>query len=656
MSRKQKQETNKEKNPEIQLQNDDTVELNNSELSIKEKDKGMIIKQSESDSLADKQDKYYIPVCREKGCEGYLKFYFIEENYLIDCECVKNKNHKSDNLYYETFERFYLKENFIKKCSNCKNILENIDKYECIECNKLYCSSCFLSDQHIRKDWKNLQITSNKCPKDKNELTYYCLDCDEKVCRFCLKKYTDQEKNHHKNHKIKNILDKIPSLYQINCLKEKILKKEKAYDILFKTLDEWQTELNKNIEKIKQNMRTEIRILKKLFYNFNQDYVNYHYYSDFFDFLTDIKDYNNKYLNDFMKSTNFQVKTGCIFNLLFKNNEKPKDIKTNLESLFEIGRYGILEYFTDKFLLFYSEKKEENTIELLSLKNMDKVCKIKLTEKIKSFSFSPDTKKIYACLKNKKSVLIINYNSDNNILKLSDEIIEIEDDLEENFNKCIPMNDNDIITIDSNSIYLWKKIVNSNNFLNTQKKDLFCNDINDLCKINDKYLVFTHHKKLTFYSIENLKVEKNIEYIDCIKKEKSLILIKDYILVNCSKGIAIISIRTKEIVQYIQNLEYFSTKKIYKSNDDYIYISNSLNDIYKFSFVEYNLKLIEKIKVNDDHGELGKHSYHYYDDSYSDNVFIYNNGEGIDLNEYNVIICNNIIFILDKWLYYISEE
>ena len=81
MSSKQKQETNKEKNPEIQLQNDDTVELNNSELSIKEKDKGMIIKQSESDSLADKQDKYYIQVCREKGCEGYLKFYFSEDYF-----------------------------------------------------------------------------------------------------------------------------------------------------------------------------------------------------------------------------------------------------------------------------------------------------------------------------------------------------------------------------------------------------------------------------------------------------------------------------------------------------------------------------------------------------------------------------------------------
>ena len=48
-------------------------------------------------------------------------------------------------------------------------------------------------------------------------------------------------------------------------------------------------------------MRTEIRILKKLFYNFKQDYINYHYYSDFFDFLNDIKDYNNKYLNDFME-------------------------------------------------------------------------------------------------------------------------------------------------------------------------------------------------------------------------------------------------------------------------------------------------------------------------------------------------------------------
>jgi len=121
-----------------------------------------------------------------------------------------------------------LKEKYIQRCSNCSQSLENNDKYKCNECDKLYCSSCFLSDLHIKKDWKKLKIITNKCPKHKSELTSYCLDSEKKVCPFCLKEFNNEDQNPHKNHEIKNILSSIPSLYQINTLKEKILKKEEA--------------------------------------------------------------------------------------------------------------------------------------------------------------------------------------------------------------------------------------------------------------------------------------------------------------------------------------------------------------------------------------------------------------------------------------------
>ena len=107
--------------------------INILEKSIKEKDL----------NIENKKNKYYIPVCREPGCDGYLKIRISEENYSINCFCLKNKNHKYNNLLFETFERFYLKEKFIQKCSNCNNILENKDIYKCLECDKLYCSSFF---------------------------------------------------------------------------------------------------------------------------------------------------------------------------------------------------------------------------------------------------------------------------------------------------------------------------------------------------------------------------------------------------------------------------------------------------------------------------------------------------------------------------------
>jgi hypothetical protein len=80
--------------------------------------------------------------------------------------------------------------------------------------------------------------------------------------------------------------------------------------------------------------------------------------------------------------------------------------------------------------------------------------------------------------------------------------------------------------------------------------------------------------------------------------------------VNCSKGIAIISIKTKEMIQYIQNWENFDSKEIVKSSNNYIYISNSLNDLFGFNFLEYDLKLVEKTKINDPYGEIiSSHKY-----------------------------------------------
>ena len=630
-------------------------EINNSEKLIKSVELNI---NNEKSDLKSEKNKYYIPLCRVTGCDGYL-YYKYKNNFFIDCHCVKNKNHKFENLYYETFEKYYLRGRLIQKCSNCSQSLENNDKYRCNECDKLYCSSCFLSDLHIQKDWKKLEIITNKCPKHKNDLTLYCLECEKKVCPFCLKKFNDENKNPHKNHNIQNILDIIPSLYQINTLKEKILKKEEAYNILFKSLDEWQVELKKRVERIKQNLRIEIGIYKKLFFNFNQDYMDYNYYFDCLDFLRDIKDYNNKKLKDFMNTKSFERKTACVFDLICPKEEQPEEIETTLEFFKEIGNNGILEILNEKLLLLYTRNILENSIKLISVDDLKEIYKLSLIENIKSLNISSDNKKIYACLKDKKEVLIINYDPENNTLKLSDEKIEIKDGPYNSFIKCIPMNNNEIITIDNNFIYLWNKTeLNANTFINSKTENFFCNNIYDVCKINEKCLLFSHCKNLVFFSIDNLKIGKTISNIDCIrdKEEKSLILIRDCVLVNCLNGIAIISTKTKELIQYIENWENFKRKKIYKSNQDYIYIYNSLNDLFKFSFNEYNLELFEKIKVRDSYGEIRKKSYDSIDDL--DDIIIGNSQQKEDINliNYNIIIKDDYLFIFDYSIYIVKYK
>ena len=374
------------------------------------------------------ENKYYIPTCRERGCEGNLYVSINEDNFIIQTICEKNYNHKFEKLYFETFERFYLKEKIIQKCNKCFKILENIDKYECKNCNKIYCSSCFISDLHIQKDLKNLNIITNRCLVDQNELNNYCLACNKKVCSICLKKYKENN-NPHRNHKIIDIIASMPTLEKFEILKEKINKKSESFEALIKSLNEWQEELNKKVEKLKKNLKNEIKIIKKLFLNFNIYYMDYYYYSNFHLLFNNIEDYNNKYLKTFMTENNFDKKTKCIFDFLTLKDEKPKTkcIFAKLSNIMEIGEGGIFQNFGDGAALIYSSLNKKIQ---LYIKSKDKgiyeyINDIDFDEKISSFNFSPDKTKIYVCLSDKKSINIINYNPKNNTLELCNEKIEL---------------------------------------------------------------------------------------------------------------------------------------------------------------------------------------------------------------------------------------
>ena len=553
-------------------------------------------------------NKFYIPICREKECGGIIKISIDENNFLINATCYKNKNHINKNLSFDIFEKYYLKEKFTQNCSTCFCCLDDKDKYECIKCQKLYCSSCFILDTHIKKNLKNLKIITNKCSKDKNQLIYYCINCCQNVCPFCLTQYTELEKKPHKNHYIENILDLIPSTYEINSLKEKILKKSNAFDSLIKSLDDWLIELTNKIQKIKQNLKNEINILKKLYFNFNCNYVDYAYYSNF-KIHDSIIDYNNKYLKRFMESQTFLKKSKCLFDLLNKEQKIQKE-KVELEKIFDIGDSNILKIFTDEFLLCTHYKQK--CLQLLDYDEDDNDFTIensmKFNNKISYLSFSTDKSRIYACLKDEKKIIIINYNSNDNILELNEEKIEINSN--GNFNKCIYFNNNCLIAIDNYNIYLFdKKDTNLNKYLNEKKKNLIEN-IYDICKIDDNYLIFSQKNRVTFLTFENLIEDKVIPNIDCVESCDSLIKIKDYILVNCKKGIAMISIKNQEFIQYFE----WPNKIAVKVFKDYIYIFDANNEFYEYIFLENNLKPILKTKIINNDNENEK--------LIADNIFI----------------------------------
>ena len=121
-------------------------------------------------------NKIFYPACKEKGCDGLLKIKINENNFSIDYTCEKNKNHKGNGIYFETFEKFYLKEKSKEICFKCKLNLENNTIYKCKKCKEIFCIDCFIYDEHIKKEISNLIINKNKCNLHQRELNSYCTD------------------------------------------------------------------------------------------------------------------------------------------------------------------------------------------------------------------------------------------------------------------------------------------------------------------------------------------------------------------------------------------------------------------------------------------------------------------------------------------------
>ena len=354
--------------------------------------------------------------------------------------------------------------------------------------------------------------------------------------------------------------------------------------------------------------------------NFNIDYIDYSNYSNFNEFYNEIDNYNNNYLKEFMETDNFNEKTKNIFNYLTFKKKESKIIvnKTKLKE------YGKKDWFTlekiTEFISFVYGKKPKFI-------NLNEI-KINFNEELFGYHYSPEKKRIYAYLAHKKLIYIFNFNSEENIIELTDEIIEITEP--GNFNRCIHIKDNCLLVIDDKSIYLfYKNNLNNQKFINTNKIT-FEDEIFDALKIDDKYSLISHKSKLTFISTENLKIEKVINNIDCLDEYDILTPIKECILVNCVKGIAMISIKNKEMIQYIFDFDNLGDKTITVS-DNFIYILNSLGILLKYSFFDYNLILKEKTEIEK-----------------PDEKNFYFKNMNLLFKKGNIYLCDTKIYILEK--------
>ena len=596
--------------------------------------------------------KFYYPQCRENKCDGVLTF-TIEDNFTIDYHCEKNANHKGKNIYFKTFKRFYLKEKEINNCFICSSILGSDIVYKCIKCDKHYCALCFINDKHIKEDINNLKIKSKKCELHKRDLIYYCINCKKFYCPFCLKnnEKDNNENNHDKNHNIKNLIELIPSKEQINNLKNKIELKSKFYEELINILNKYQNTFITKINQLKENLKDEISILRNICFNFNQYFLNYNYYSIFY-YLEKYINNKNKELFTKLKNTktyNFVEQTKIIFelfNYMKKNTNNKIIIKKGVLDNFYPKKYGIIQKINNDYYCDFIESKEISLNKFNKEKDlMNIVKKISFEEKIYSVSCSTNKNQIYLCLFNEKVVKILEYNLENKGLKMSkNKIIDNDDMIILHFNKCINLVNDYLATSDNKMIGIWNlDNTNSNSYSNIKRINLI-NKTLDLLLVNNDYFISSQPKNetITIIDIKSLTQEKIIPKIDSIESVNCLLLYKEYIIINCIKGIAIFVIKTKEISQYIEYFkDNYSNKEIFLDYNDNICILDRIKTIKNiFAFTYKPIIKIMKYKMIDGLLEPFVEYEEMIVDDYDINIFSINKGD--------LILWGNNVYVLKE--------
>jgi hypothetical protein len=227
---------------------------------------------------------------------------------------------------------------------------------------------------------------------------------------------------------------------------------------------------------------------------------------------------------------------------------------------------------------------------------------IEFKEKIYSVSISPKKKQIFACLADKKIVKIFDYTEEDLKIKISkDEIID-NSETSGHFNKCIDIINGYIVTSDNKNIIIWKN--NTKKFIKFKIFDVGIKTT-DLLFVNGNYIISSQpqNKTISIYDIKNLIQEKIITNIDSIDSYRCLLKYKDYIIINCERGIALFSVKTRELCQYIENYkELAKNKEIFLDDTGEVCILNKymstdkkfISTIIRFEMVYGSLEPFEE--------------------------------------------------------------
>ena len=593
--------------------------------------------------------KYYYPYCSENGCGGILNIKINDDNFSINCFCHENKEHKKENIFYKTFERFYIKEVNIPKCLKCGLSLEKDLRYECKKCGKIYCGFCFILDEHIKDKNKELLLINNKCTIHKKDLTLYCKKCHKHLCIFCVE---NSESNNHCEHIIENLYKIIPSTKEVNEIKYSINEEKKYMKniSIYQILGHWTKKIINVIDRYKQIITDKLSVKEKLFSNFNIYFNHYAYYQNFEYF----KNYNKEdkdLLNakKFIQHNNYEHFKNILDNFLEINYEKEEDkIQSSNKNELDISHFSKInkiEILNENY--FFLQSKD--SVKLLHLDTDDELSKLENTEiefddDIESITFSSNKDKIYVCLSDKKIIKIFNCDLKNEIMELNQNEIKEEDVGDDKYLKCIELPNNILAALEEEAkiISLW----NLDNYSNIEKISIN-ETIGDILLINSDFFISSQPMKetITFHNINNLNDKKIINNIDSLNSIHCLASNKNYILVLGENGISVISIKHKELIQYYDTSEDYSEsfdRCIKIDEDNNIYYLYSDDSSYKnadkiyFDILTLNEdSLVKKVECN-----LKLNHENNKDEEINMNILPINKNKSIFIFEGRIVICD----------------
>ena len=527
---------------------------------------------------------YYLPIC--KRCGDILKININPFTFEINYECENEGI--SNSLPIEKFTKKKLKR--VDKLMKELHEEKNLPKYLYDEKENNY--------KKITKYFNNKQI----CETHDYDISDYCRQCKQNICCYC------NIENNHLNHKnqIVHYIEDIPTNSKINNIIDELGKRERFIELFIHKLDKWKYEIIEKTEKLKNNLKNELKFMKALVANFNNKFLNYNYITNFnyiYEYLNNSNSlFNSKREGDFEDNLKYNNSIYSFYheedlskrtlNLMevfknFEEKEKVIDIKKSIKysnpysNIICLNDFYFIDITFGKISILYFFKN-----------NIKKVSEIQMNDNYGQIRVSIfDNKLLYFT---KDYIYILYYNLDEQVINIFEKI-QVKNTID-----CGEIKKDFILIVRDKEFILWenKKIVNK---INVDMNNIFFEKI--LPVNNECYITYTP-QTIFFKDTTSLQVINQLNLKNWENKLQFIAKItEEYIIAVEKKMMELISVKTKEIVQIMSlgmiGMGSYMTTFFIKNKCLFI-MEDSL--IYKYRFLKSDKDLKKTVyKYNDFH-------------------------------------------------------